>query len=391
VTAVMQARVGDVLRPQRVRVEPEPLRDYTAIGVRSFGRGLFHYEPVSGDKLGSLRFFNLAPGRLVVSNIKGWEGAVAVSSDVDNGCIASNRFLQYEAVDAQIDVGWARWFFLSDAGNALLQDASPGSADRNRTLSVKRFENLTIPLPPVEEQARQAAFLDTISQRSQATGSLLAGRGSDLLDSSLPPLVDEVVRRHSRGTATVSELLDLVSDVVHPGDALGPADTFVGLQHIARHTGARVGSDSVDGLTGRKFRFQPGDIVYGYLRPYLNKVWVADRHGLCSVDQYVLRPRRGVNAEIVGHVLRGQMVLDRAIELTHSLQLPRLRSGLLMSLEISVVSESAAEATSRQLTSVREYVVKLAAARSRQVRASDALIPAALNHVLGKGQPVAPG
>jgi hypothetical protein len=39
------------------------------------------------------------------------------------------------------------------------------------------------------------------------------------------------------------------------------------------------------------------------LRPYLNKIWVADRHGLCSVDQYVLRPRPDVDADLLAYLL----------------------------------------------------------------------------------------
>jgi type I restriction enzyme S subunit len=39
-------------------------------------------------------------------------------------------------------------------------------------------------------------------------------------------------------------------------------------------------------MTGRKPTFKRGHIVYGYLRPYLNKVWVADFDGCSSVDQF---------------------------------------------------------------------------------------------------------
>ncbi|MGH9043660.1 MAG: restriction endonuclease subunit S [Acidimicrobiales bacterium] len=130
------------------------------IGVRSFGKGIFHYEPKPGNQLGSLRFFELPPDRLVISNIKGWEGAVAVSSILDADCLASNRFLTYVPIDNRIDVGWARWYFLSESGLELIQRASPGSADRNRTLAIDRFEGLEIPLPPVEEQLSAADYLD---------------------------------------------------------------------------------------------------------------------------------------------------------------------------------------------------------------------------------------
>src|SRR5579875_3569806 len=111
-----RVRVGEVLRLERQPVAPDPLTDYVSIGIRSCGKGIFHYEPVPGDKLGKLRFFRVKPDRLLVSNIKGWEGAVAVSSSDEDGCIASSRFLAYVPVDDRIDLRWARWFFLSELG-----------------------------------------------------------------------------------------------------------------------------------------------------------------------------------------------------------------------------------------------------------------------------------
>jgi type I restriction enzyme S subunit len=368
VTSVERVRVGEVLRIERIPVAPDPLEEYVSIGVRSFGRGIFHYEPALGDRLGSLRFFAVNADRLVVSNIKGWEGAIAVSRDIDAGCIASNRFLIYDAADHTIDVSWARWFFLSEPGLELIQRASPGSADRNRTLAVQRFEQLVIPLPPRDVQVRQARFLDDLSARATATADGLTDRGIALAIDALPPIVDQLVRAHSCDRARLDELVELTADIIHPGEDSGDANEFVGLQHVESHTGRGLGSDPIEGMKGRKFRFRPGDIVYGYLRPYLNKVWVADRHGLCSVDQYVLRPRDGTNAELLAHILRGRAVLDQAIELTHSLQLPRLRSGLLLSLEVPIVQRAEAPELVRRLDRVRDLVVDLVARREHQRR-----------------------
>lgn len=160
---VEHVRVGDVLRLVRQPVTPKPEQTYTSIGIRSFGKGIFQYEPKPGSELGSLRFFCVEPGRLLLSNIKGWEGAIAVSTSEQAGCIASNRFLPYEPVDHRIDVNWARWFLLSERGLELVGQASPGSADRNRTLAIERFEALEIPLPPVDEQRRIAAGMDRIA------------------------------------------------------------------------------------------------------------------------------------------------------------------------------------------------------------------------------------
>ncbi len=155
--------VGQVLRLERVPIEPLPDRTYTTIGIRSFGKGIFHYEPKPGAELGSLRFFALQPNRLVISNIKGWEGAIAVSNDDDDGTLCSNRFLTYVPIDDQVDLSWARHYFLSEAGLPLIQRASPGSADRNRTLAIDRFEALEIRIPDISVQREVAQRVDTVN------------------------------------------------------------------------------------------------------------------------------------------------------------------------------------------------------------------------------------
>lgn len=198
---VERVRVGDVLRLDRRPVQPDPTQEHTTIGIRSFGKGMFHYEPSLGSELGKLRFFELQPDCLVISNIKGWEGAIAVSTKSDEGCLASSRFLTYVPIDGRIDVQWARWFFLSEHGIELIQRASPGSADRNRTLAIERFEALEIPLPPIDEQRRVARYLDATADASSVIADLTirAATLSEALVVSLAtrPDLDETAKRRA--------------------------------------------------------------------------------------------------------------------------------------------------------------------------------------------------
>jgi type I restriction enzyme S subunit len=155
----------------REPVDIELTTVYTSIGVRSFGKGIFHYQPVEGSGLSKLRWFKVRPRELVVSNIKGWEGAIAVSSDADIGSIASNRFLTYAPTEANVDVDYLRYYFLSEPGLALIRRASPGSTDRNLTLGREAFESLEIPLPSIEEQRRIASRLAFLASAGQALES----------------------------------------------------------------------------------------------------------------------------------------------------------------------------------------------------------------------------
>ena len=81
----------------------------------------------------------------------------------------------------------------------------------------------------------------------------------------------------------LGNVLLLRKEIIHPRDNPKGAAVFVGLEHIESGTGERIGSLNLEmsELTGRKPKFYKGDVVYGYLRPYLNKVWNAEFDGLC--------------------------------------------------------------------------------------------------------------
>jgi type I restriction enzyme S subunit len=137
----------------------------------------------------------------------------------------------------------------------------------------------------------------------------------------------------------LGEVLALRKEIVHPRDnPTGPA-TFVGLEHIESSSGRRIGSLPLEMslLTGRKPRFYQGDIVYGYLRPYLNKVWIAEFDGLCSVDQYVysVRPEQA-DTRFVAWFMRSPTFLNRAPVSRAPAWLPRIRIEEVAATEINL-------------------------------------------------------
>jgi type I restriction enzyme M protein len=72
--------------------------------------------------------------------------------------------------------------------------------------------------------------------------------------------------------------------------------TYIGLENITQNTGEITGSvitETPSDIMSLKNVFKPGNILYGKLRPNLNKVWLADRSGICSTDIFVLEPREG--------------------------------------------------------------------------------------------------
>ena len=78
--------------------------------------------------------------------------------------------------------------------------------------------------------------------------------------------------------------------------ATHPDLPYIGLEHVEAHTTRLLGSVPATEMKSPANRFQPGDVLYSRLRPYLNKVWRADRDGLCSSEFIVLPGNERIDA-----------------------------------------------------------------------------------------------
>ena len=61
---------------------------------------------------------------------------------------------------------------------------------------------------------------------------------------------------------------------------------YIGLEHIEADVMRLVGTVPASTMKSASARFYPSDVLYGRLRPYLNKVFQPDFDGLCSADNF---------------------------------------------------------------------------------------------------------
>ena len=142
---------------------------YTPIGLYNRGRGLFRKEPCCGNDLGDSNFFWIEEGDLVISGQFAWEGAIALASNVEHGCVASHRYPILRGKPGSLDSGFLLGFFQTDWGQLLLDHNSRGAAGRNRPLNARALMKEQISLPPIETQLQIAGMLQLESHvRQQA-------------------------------------------------------------------------------------------------------------------------------------------------------------------------------------------------------------------------------
>jgi type I restriction enzyme S subunit len=73
-----------------------------------------------------------------------------------------------------------------------------------------------------------------------------------------------------------------------------------------------------------KNRFARGDVLYGKLRPYLDKVLVADEPGVCTTEIIPIRGYLGLLPEFLRLALKSPSFKRYANDSTHGMNLPRL-------------------------------------------------------------------
>lgn len=106
------------------------------------------------------------------------------------------------------------------------------------------------------------------------------------------------------------------------------SDNKIGLENIESSTGRFIPTNSE--FEGNGISFMPDDIVYGKLRPYLQKVWKADMEGNAVGDFFVLRCNSKSYPTYLKYLLLSPNFTSVANGSTYGAKMPRVSSEFIM-------------------------------------------------------------
>lgn len=178
-------------------------------------------------------------------------------------------------------------------------------------------ENLSpykIPLPPLEIQQQIADRCESVDKETENACQVV-----DMARQRIQDLVTSAKR-----SSTLNQAVCRLPDIVNPKEKRGSI-IYVGLENIESQTGVLVGDPQSDFSTikSNKNIFRKGDILYGKLRPNLNKVYLADMDGICSTDILVLRPLQSNTGAFFKHFLLSEEFNSDVLRTVAGQQLPR--------------------------------------------------------------------
>ncbi len=182
-------KMQDIAPITRRPVEIKPDGEYPELGIRSFGKGTFHKPALTRIEVGTKKLYQIKAGDLMFSNVFAWEGAIAVAKEKDNDRVGSHRFISCVLDLEQVQPHFLCYHFLSPKGMEDINRSSPGGAGRNKTLGLKKLENIDVPVPSIEKQQEFEALQRQLRQLKEHHKETLQN-----LDKLFPALLDKAFK-----------------------------------------------------------------------------------------------------------------------------------------------------------------------------------------------------
>ncbi|MCC5610558.1 restriction endonuclease subunit S [Nostoc sp. CHAB 5834] len=117
------------------------------------------------------------------------------------------------------------------------------------------------------------------------------------------------------------ELCTIGKESVQPTD--NPNINYVGLEHIDPGNPKLTRWGIASEVKSSKSKFYPGDVLYGKLRPYLDKAVLASFEGICSTDILVFKTNGLIKPEFLTYLIHTKEFIAHAIKTTRGVNHPR--------------------------------------------------------------------
>ena len=118
----------------------------------------------------------------------------------------------------------------------------------------------------------------------------------------------------------------------------GAPSPYVGLENISNGTGEFLGDFEPTSVKSATFRFDTRHLLYGRLRPYLNKALTPDFEGHCSSEIFPLRPKDELDRRYLFYWLTSDTIRKSIDSTSTGARMPRANMNEVMRFEIPLGS-----------------------------------------------------
>jgi len=279
------------------------------------------------ESLNPKEWLEVRPGDFLVTTTgpRARCGVVCFVRTTPSRLILSGKMLRFRVDDRYLLSPYLMYLLMSQKYQKVLDQFKVGTSDSSVSIGNQQILDLEIPVAPVEEQSMivdvlegQFALLDAVLEsvrRSRVEAVRL--RRALLRDAFSGVLTNPDL---GPGELPVGWTPRPLRDIVSLSSESGvPSENsnlpVVGMEHVEPETGRVLGTGMSSDYRSSSFVVRPGQVLYGRLRPYLNKVFMPHEHCYASREFIPLNSSEVLLSDFLAYRLRAQDFVQFAVSL----------------------------------------------------------------------------
>lgn len=191
--------------------------------------------------------------------------------------------------------------------------------------------NTLLLLPPLYEQEAISEYLDEKCGKIDALIEAKEKQITDMVDYRRA-IINDSITNIDINSSEYLKLKYFASLITTPSSN----QKKIGLENIESSTGKFVETDST--FEGNGIEFYENDIIYGKLRPYLQKVWQATFCGNAVGDFFVFRTKDNCHASFLKYLMISSTFTSLANGSTYGAKMPRVASDFILNMKWRIPS-----------------------------------------------------
>lgn len=233
--------------------------------------------------------------------------------------------------------------------------------DTHKRYWISEYSKLKIDIPnKIKEQQEIVQVLDTMSDIIRLRKECIS-HAQDLIPALFQEMFDNPqTNKKNWQICCLKDLAKIDRQNISPEELKTKQYTYIGLEHIEKETGRILvdpnSQQDID-LKSNKFFFTNNHVLYGKLRPYLNKVALPDFDGVCSTDIFPLLPLEGISNKYFLKVLMNtSYFVNMANSQSSGANLPRIGTTALENIKVFKPDYTLQEQFAQKVIEIESYI-----------------------------------
>lgn len=190
-------------------------------------------------------------------------------------------------------------------------------------MSKEALMDMTLPIPPIEQQQKIVAEYEAITRRIRLNEQIIVKLEETAQALYRKMFVDGIDKNHlpeGWRMGMLGEIADYVND---KGDInLFSTETYISTENMLKDKKGIISTFSLPS-TGKGTIFQKSDILVSNIRPYFKKIWKATFEGCCSNDVLCLRVRKNFDSHVLYYTIERNAFFDYVMAGSNGVKMPR--------------------------------------------------------------------